>query len=143
MPGHGVVGILESDGLDTLISLGSPLLMEERGLRLGPVLELAVEQARARGLSHGTRGMGRRRCAVFSCLPSSGGRASTRCIAWLRAAGLDVGILTGDHVERGRAIARELGVTVEAGLLPEQKVDGHPARPARARPGRDGGRRHQ
>ena len=43
-------------------------------------------------------------------------------IAWLRATGLDVGVLTGDHAARGQVIARELGVTVEAELLPEQKV---------------------
>ncbi len=51
VPGHGVVGTLECGGSDTPISLGSPLLMEERGLHLGPVLEQAVEQARAAGLS--------------------------------------------------------------------------------------------
>ena len=51
VPGHGVVGTLERGGSDTTISLGSPLLMEERGLHLGPMLEQAVEQARVEGLS--------------------------------------------------------------------------------------------
>ncbi len=44
-------------------------------------------------------------------------------IAWLMNAGLDVGILTGDHAGRGRAIAGDLGVTVAAELLPGQKVE--------------------
>src|SRR5262249_33503402 len=44
-------------------------------------------------------------------------------IAWLKRNGLDVGVLTGDHRARGQAIARELEVSVESELLPDQKVD--------------------
>ena len=121
MPGHGVVGILESDGPDTSISLGSPLLMDERGLHLGPVLDRALEQARDQGLSMSLVGWDReaRGLFVFAEQWRSG---FDQVIAWLRATGLDVGVLTGDHAARGQVIARELGVTVEAELLPEQKV---------------------
>jgi len=121
VPGHGVVGILENDGPDTPISLGSPLLMDERGLHLGPVLDPALEQARVQGLSMALVGWDReaRGLFVFAEQWRSG---FDQVIAWLRATGLDVGVLTGDHAARGRAIARELGVTVEAELLPEQKV---------------------
>ncbi len=50
-------------------------------------------------------------------------RPSARAaLAHCRALGLDVGVLTGDHAARGAALARELGIKVEAGLLPEDKV---------------------
>ena len=42
-------------------------------------------------------------------------------IAWLKRNGLDVGVLTGDHRGPGQAIARELGVTVEAELFPTRR----------------------
>ena len=121
VPGHGVVGTLERGGSDTTISLGSPLLMEERGLHLGPMLEQAVEQARVEGLSMTLVGWDKEARGLF-VFTEEWRSGFDQVIAWLRKAGIDVGILTGDHAKRGRAIARELGVAVEAGLLPEQKV---------------------
>jgi P-type E1-E2 ATPase len=41
----------------------------------------------------------------------------------VRAAGFQVAVLTGDTAARGRALARELGVEVHAGLLPAGKVE--------------------
>jgi P-type E1-E2 ATPase len=43
-------------------------------------------------------------------------------LAACRARGLDVQVLTGDHPGRGRAIARDLGVPVVAGLTPDEKI---------------------
>ena len=43
-------------------------------------------------------------------------------IAALRAMGLDLKVLTGDHAGRGQALEKELGVSVLAELLPEDKV---------------------
>jgi P-type E1-E2 ATPase len=43
-------------------------------------------------------------------------------VAACRELGMDVAVLTGDHEARGRQIASQLGVRVEAGLLPEQKT---------------------
>lgn len=40
----------------------------------------------------------------------------------LKEQGLDVGVLTGDHATRGQVLSRQLGVSVQAGLLPEDKV---------------------
>ena len=42
-------------------------------------------------------------------------------IRTLAVEGLDVAVLTGDHAARGLAIARHLGVWVEAELLPADK----------------------
>ena len=61
----------------------------------------------------------------------------------LRRSGLDVGVLTGDHQARGDAIARELGVEVEANLLPDQKVAAVAAGASGTRARRDGRRRRQ
>jgi len=44
-------------------------------------------------------------------------------VAECRRRGLDCAVLTGDHAERGRQLEKELGVTVEADLLPQQKLD--------------------
>ncbi len=121
VPGHGVTGTLQNDGPEISISLGSPLLMDERGLHLGPVLNHAVEQARSRGFSMALVGWDREVRGLF-VFTEAWRPGFDQVIAWLQNAGLDVGVLTGDHIERGRAIARELGVSVEAGLLPEQKV---------------------
>ncbi len=72
VPGHGVTGILEDGNLHTSISLGSPALMDERGLHLGPALQRAADQARGQGLSFSLVGWDGLR-AGSSCSPSSGG----------------------------------------------------------------------
>ena len=51
VPGRGVVGTLKAMARRLPVSLGSPWLMDERGLHLGPVLRDAAEQARDAGLS--------------------------------------------------------------------------------------------
>jgi len=43
-------------------------------------------------------------------------------LAELKGAGLDVAVLTGDHSTRGEALARQLGVPVQAEQMPEDKV---------------------
>ncbi|MGC8641022.1 MAG: heavy metal translocating P-type ATPase, partial [Isosphaeraceae bacterium] len=122
VPGRGVLGTLDADGVETFVSLGNFLFMRERGLRLGPLLRSAADQARDDGLSMAMVGWNdeTRGLFVFSeqWRPGFAG-----VITWLKAAGLDVGVLTGDHAARGRAIAQELGVAVETDLLPDQKVE--------------------
>ncbi len=122
VPGRGVVGSLPEGGQPTSISLGSPLLMDERGLRLGPVLARARDGAQNRGLSLTMVGWDGRVRGLF-VFAERWRPGIKRVIGWLRGAGIDVAILTGDHAARGRAIAIELGVAVEAELLPEQKVE--------------------
>jgi P-type Cu+ transporter len=122
VPGRGVVGTVKGDGSGTPVSLGSSWLMDEQGLHLGPELQDAAEHARKAGLSLAMVGWNEETRGLFvfneQWRPGLSG-----VIAWLRVTGIDVGVLTGDHTARGRAIARELGVNVEAGLLPDQKVE--------------------
>jgi heavy metal translocating P-type ATPase len=119
VPGRGVIGTIED--LETPISLGSPLLMEERGLHPGPRLQQAIRDAHARGISVALVGWDGETRGLFA-FDEAWRDGFERVIAWLRTSGLDVGVLTGDHAARGRAISRELGVAVEAELLPHQKI---------------------
>ena len=120
--GRGVVGTLKGEDSEIPVSLGSALLMEERGLRLGPVVRTVADRAHDEGLSMAMVGWDNQTRGLF--VFSERWRAGiSGVIAWLRAAGLDVAILTGDHGSRGGAIAREFGVNVQADLLPDQKVE--------------------
>lgn len=122
VPGRGVVGTLAGDGAEIPVSLGSPLLMEERGLQIGPLLRLALDRARANGLSMTMVGWSNQARGVF-VFSEQWRSGFAEVIGWLKSAGLDVGVLTGDHAERGKAIAQELGIAVAADLLPDQKVE--------------------
>jgi heavy metal translocating P-type ATPase len=117
--GRGVIGL--TDGAESLIALGSPLLMDERGLRFGPVLGDAGEHARRQGLSLAAVGWQGEVRGLF-VFAEEWRQNATTVTESLSNLGLDVGILTGDHAARGEAVAAELGVSVLAGLLPDQKV---------------------
>jgi heavy metal translocating P-type ATPase len=119
VPGRGVTGCLGGPG--SWISLGSPLLMEERGLHLGPLLRSSLEGALGRGLSVTLVGWDGQARGLF-VFKEQWRPGCDAVIAWLKRNSLDVGVLTGDHRARGEAIALELGVSVEAELLPDQKV---------------------
>jgi heavy metal translocating P-type ATPase len=120
VPGRGVTG--QIDGHDGATVLGSPLLMDERGLLFGPRVAHALDDARSHGRSLALVGWDGRTRGLFA-FDEQWRDGFDRVIAWLKAHGLDVGVLTGDHAARGDAIARELGVTVRAELLPDQKVE--------------------
>jgi P-type E1-E2 ATPase len=81
----------------------------------------AVEDAEGQGLPYSLVGWdGRARgLFVFEEEWRPGAPAVIRSLA---AEGLDVAVLTGDHTARGRAIAGDLRVRVEAELLPGDKA---------------------
>ena len=70
---------------NTSISLGSPLLMDERGLHLGPVLDPALEQARDRGLSMALVGWDGEARGLF-VFDEQWRPGFDRVIAWLKRA---------------------------------------------------------
>jgi P-type E1-E2 ATPase len=82
----------------------------------------ALEQASARGLSTALVGWDEEVRGMF-VFAERWRPGCDQVIDWLKNAGVDVAILTGDHAGRGRAIAGDLGVAVAAELLPGQKVD--------------------
>jgi cation transport ATPase len=117
--GLGVVGKVGATPLWTF--LGSRRLMEELGLRLGAELEQHVASAEEEGSAYALIGWEGRVRGVFVFdeeLRPGAAAAISRC----RSLGLDLGVLTGDHAARGGALAAELGLAVEAGLLPAEKV---------------------
>ncbi len=119
VPGLGIKGKLA--GSLSPIVLGSARLMREQELSMGARLQPAVQISESRALPYCMVGWDGqvRGLFVFEEEWRPAAHAVTR---WLSAALMDVGVLTGDHAERGRAIAHELGVSVEAELLPAQKV---------------------
>jgi heavy metal translocating P-type ATPase len=102
-------------------ALGSERFMHERACRMPAELADAVARAR-------------RRAAPLVCVAWKGQvrgvfvhREELRpeaksAVAALRALGLRVEVLTGDHAERGAQLGRELGLPVHADLLPEDKL---------------------
>jgi heavy metal translocating P-type ATPase len=119
VPGLGVQGVVEDT--NSAIFLGSPRFMREQKLALGAELEDAVEAAELCGLPLCMVGWDDTVRGLFAF--EEDWRPKAHAVTrWLTALPLDVGVLTGDHKVRGHAIAEELGVCVEAELLPDQKV---------------------
>jgi heavy metal translocating P-type ATPase len=119
VPGLGVIGSLAGTG--SSVALGSLRFMREQDLSIGPDLGAAVHAAESRGLPLSLVGWDQSARGLFVFEESWRARAGS-VARWLGANGIDVAVLTGDHAARGRAIARQLGVTVQAELLPAQKV---------------------
>lgn len=119
IPGRGVVGRV-GDAREPS-ALGSRRLMEELGLVLDPALEEGARQAEAEGRSLALVGWEGRARGLF-VLDEQLRPSARPAVALCRALGLDLAVLTGDHAARGRALAEQIGVPVEAGLLPEGKV---------------------
>ncbi len=140
VPGMGAVG--RSEGSNSPIVLGSRRFLEQRGLSLGPAISSAIEDAEGQGLPFSLVGWDDRARGlfVFEERWRPGAREVIRSLA---DAGLDVAVLTGDHASRGRAIARQLGVVVEAELLPGDKSAAIERARQRFGPGLHDRRRHQ
>jgi heavy metal translocating P-type ATPase len=117
-PGRGVHARLADRGM---VYLGSPRWLREHGLSFPPELLIVIEKAYAGGLALTCLGWDGLVRGVF-ILREQLRPEAVRAVAALRALGLDVAVLTGDHAERGRALGQELGVAVAAEQLPEEKV---------------------
>jgi heavy metal translocating P-type ATPase len=118
VPGLGAVGELGRSR--SPIVLGSRRFLAQRGLSLSDEMTQAVEDAEGQGLPLSLVGWRGRARGLFvfeeKWRPGAG-----EVIRALEAIGLDVAVLTGDHASRGRAMAQQLGVTVESELLPVDK----------------------
>jgi len=119
LPGQGAQG--DVDGVRALI--GSRRLFEERGIALD-ALAPAIDDLLARGMTVVLVARGDRAAGVIG-LRDELRRHGREAIDLLRAEGIvHVTLLTGDH-ERSARAAGEAGRvdTIEAGLLPGDKVD--------------------
>ncbi|MET0411256.1 MAG: copper-translocating P-type ATPase, partial [Polyangiaceae bacterium] len=102
------------------VVIGSERWLSERGVDPGP-LTAEAERLRGEGQTVVLIGVGGRRAGLLAVAdpikPSSAG-----ALAALRAAGLELVMLTGDAEVTARSVARALGIErVHAGVLPEQK----------------------
>jgi P-type Cu+ transporter len=119
LPGLGVTASDASSGMQ--IFLGSRRFLDEQGLRVGVRVEREARAAILNGCSVTFMGWGDEARGLFVFdeeLRSSAHPALARC----RAAGYNLGILTGDHTARGEVLSSELGIPVQSELLPEDKV---------------------
>jgi Cu+-exporting ATPase len=116
LPARGIVGSI--GGMD--VSVGTLELMRERNVQLGSV-ETAAERLREAGdtlafVAEGTRVLG-----VLGVNDPIKGHAK-EALAALRAEGMRIVMLTGDHERAAHAVARELEIgEVFASVSPESK----------------------
>jgi Cu+-exporting ATPase len=117
VPGKGIVGRLGAEQL----TLGNAALLQERGVAVNS-LNAAAEALRDQGQSvvfvaSGTRLLGL--VGVLDPIKATTSEALTE----LRAQGLRIVMLTGDHERSARCVAQELGITeVFAGVQPDGKA---------------------
>jgi heavy metal translocating P-type ATPase len=117
LPGRGMVESANGSS----VYLGSPRLMREANLISPASLSSVIDRGLGEGRPLACIGWDGAIRGVF--LFDEELRAEAHeALGRLKNRGLDVAMLTGDHAQRGQALARELGIDVAAGLLPEDKV---------------------
>jgi P-type E1-E2 ATPase len=119
VPGLGLSGMLSPEGGP--IVLGNERLVHEMHMVIAPAIATELENAQSRGLPMTLIGWGSRARGIF-LFDEEWRPGSLELLRTLAREGGDVAILTGDHAGRGRAIEQQLGVKVEAELLPAGKV---------------------
>lgn len=118
LAGRGVIGTSASRAL----SLGSVELMRERGLVFEPALEVRLEEVKAAGSPVACLGWDGKVQGLFVFSESIRPEARTSAEA-LNSLGCTTRVLTGDHRQRGAAVAAQIGVETLAELSPQDKLD--------------------
>ncbi len=118
-PGRGVSAQREDEGRPAW--LGNRQFMEESGQHIGAKLQEAIDRAETEGDSYSLIGWGGEARGMFVFAESPRPQAAG-ALADCAALEPDISILTGDHVQRARRLARELGIPADAGQLPQDKV---------------------
>ncbi len=116
VPGRGIEAALEGHA----VVVGNPRLMQERGIDLSPAHD-AAEDLAALGRSVMYAAVDGRLAALFGAADTV--RPTSReAVTRLRAMGLEVVMLTGDHRTTAEAIAAEVGITeIRSDVLPGDK----------------------
>jgi heavy metal translocating P-type ATPase len=118
LPGRGLAARLPAGDE---VFLGSLRLMQENSLIVPPSLTAMVERARQGEQPLACIGWEGEIRGLF-LLEEQVRPEAEAALARLRAQGLAVALLTGDHAARGQAIGRQLGIAVQAELLPADKA---------------------
>ena len=117
-PGMGAEGTVDG----TLVMVGSPELMDRRGIAMSPRWEHEMEEARRRGATAFAGAWGENVRGVVAVTDTPRPTAAA-AVAALTARTLRPAMLTGDHESSARAVAEELGITeIHARLLPQDKA---------------------
>jgi len=116
--GRGMTG--RSNGL--VLRLGSVTMMRENRVTFPSYMGDFAKSAMSQGFGVVCFAAGD---AVVACASFRESLRSSACdaIEQVKKLGIHVSVLTGDHQERARRIADELGVDVDSQLSPEEKVD--------------------
>lgn len=116
-PGRGVAGVVEGRP----VRIGTAAFLAEHGVDPAPLADAAARLGEAGRSTAFVAWDGRLTALVAVADPLRA--SSAAAIAALRAAGLDVVLLSGDTPAVAAAVAREAGIErVVAGVLPEGKV---------------------
>lgn len=118
-PGRGISGICSSTR--ETVYLGSVRWLRELHLSFSPTMANRLSDLTAAELPLTCLGWGGQVHAIFAFTEQLRPEVPT-ALAQLQQMGLALAILTGDHTQRGQALARELGIAVHAELLPEGKA---------------------
>ena len=117
-PGMGAQGTVEG----VQVTVGTPALMGERGIAIGPRWERELASARAGGstaFAGAWDGEVRGVLAVTDTVRPTAASA----VEALRRRDMPTAMLTGDHEVSARAVGEELGITeIHARLLPQDKA---------------------
>ena len=117
-PGQGIEGTIEG----RRVALGNRALLEALAIDAGP-LERAAEEQRRHGRTAMFLAVEREPVALLA-VGDPLKRSTGPAIAALRAGGLRIIVLTGDHRTTAQAVARELGIAeVVAEVQPTEKAE--------------------
>lgn len=121
LAGRGLEATPAQDTSSAPVYLGSWRFMQEQQLAARGAIQRAIEDALAAGDSFSCVGWDGIVRGVFVFREELRAEASAAIDA-CRELGCEVIVLTGDHESRARLIREQLGVPVQSGLLPEDKV---------------------
>ncbi len=116
LPGRGAEAVIDG----RTISVGSPRLAEERGAMSDAVRD-RVSALEAEGTTV-VRVLGDTTPLGIIALRDEPRPDAARAVAELQALGIEPVMLTGDNPRTAQAIAGQLGIAHQAGLMPEDKV---------------------
>lgn len=120
IPGRGLVATLHGVLGETV--LGSLRLMNEKQLRIGSKIGAAIQHLDQESESCVLVGWDGEVRGLF-LLKEELRPESIELVSGCQELGLDIAVLTGDLKVRGANLSRELGVSVHAELLPEDKLE--------------------
>ncbi len=122
MPGGGIKAKVRVDGGEAEVFIGNERMLRSEGFDLSPVIS-SSSLAASRGSTPVFVASDKKIIGVLS-IADTIKEGSREAIKELYSMGIEVIMITGDHMSTAEAIAKEVGIdTFFADVLPEQKVD--------------------